>query len=133
MSNVFDLAELTNVKMGKYGDRYAIFIRPIYPKDTPNHSAEFREVHHIGDLSEDEQVLLVGGQRELRTLYLALRNGQLKSALGNQHSEHLHPAVDGDKTQPLESSSVNPPSFVFAQRKSKLAIHPDPTMSFDNS
>ena len=132
MSNVFDLAELTNVKMGKYGDRYAIFIRPIYPKDTPNHSAEFRVVQHINDLSKDEQVLLVGGLWELQTLYLALRDGQLKSALDNQHSEHLHPAVDSDKTQPLESSFVNPPSFVFARHKSKLAIHPDPTMSFDN-
>lgn len=108
--------------MGKYGDRYAIFIRPIYPKDTPNHSAEFRVVQHINDLSKDEQVLLVGGLWELQTLYLALRDGQLKSALDNQHSEHS-----------LESSFVNPPSFVFARHKSKLAIHPDPTMSFDNS
>lgn len=170
MPNVYKLDGSTNIKMGTFCGKPALFIRPMFPKDPVNHSHEERHAWHMNDLAEDEQVILMAEGQDLGQLYLAMRQPTyLERAIhrGEDLSRHIHThpstgekAVDSKFSKLLtEWSHVSEPgverslyregrgnelfSFENKQKHStttekndssepKLAVHPDPTLSFDN-
>ena len=93
MSNVFKLDGSTNVKMGTFCGRPALFVRPMFPKDPVNHSQEERHADHMNDLVEDEQVFVLGTGQDLGQLYMAMRqvSANVKRLhRGEEMSVHIH-------------------------------------------
>ena len=93
MSNVYKLDGSTNIKMGTFCGKPALFIRPMFPKDPVNHSHEERHAWHTNDLAEDEQVILMAEGQDLGQLYMAMRQApswvkQLHR--GEDMSVHIH-------------------------------------------
>lgn len=87
MSNVYKLDGSTNIKMGTFCGKPALFIRPMFPKDPVNHSHEERHAWHMNDLAEDEQVILMDDGQDLGQLYMAMRQT-------SSHVRQLHRGED---------------------------------------
>lgn len=94
-ANVFKLDKTSNIKKGKWGEEPAIFIRPMFPLDEPNHSNEIRLASHSNDLSEGEFVIVVNSKEQLQNLYMSLRGhgeeiGQVNNGEVHRHLHHGH-------------------------------------------
>lgn len=93
MPNVYKLDGSTNIKMGTFCGKPALFIRPMFPKDPVNHSHEERHAWHMNDLAENEQVIVMDDGQDLGQLYMAMR--QVSSHVKQLHrgedmSVHVH-------------------------------------------
>ena len=129
MPNVYKLDGSTNIKMGTFCGKPALFIRPMFPKDPVNHSHEERHAWHMNDLAENEQVIVMDDGQDLGQLYMAMR--QVSSHVKQLHRGedmsvhvHKHPSTGEtavDKKFPMANESVERSDFSEPERPMKRA------------